>query len=274
MTIIFARSRHVYDSYLDFWQLVELSGFPVCHVDECDLTQDVVYVTSLVNREWDALIQAYEGRPRRAHLILWNLERPDGWAGGSVGSYGLRCWRMLHQRHFDEIWVSDRRLASETELRFVVLGSHPGLGTPGIVEKQYDFCHMSVKTNRRQSIYKHFDNIGPNCWPPQRDAVLKASRFALNVHQDRHPFQEPLRFALFAAYGLPILTEDIYDSFPWGTSTMFYSPYPGIVRRMKDLLKEDYDKCARVGLRAHHLMCEDLTFGKCVRQAVKESLER
>lgn len=273
MTITFVRPRHKYDSYRDFWKLVELSGFPTCFVDECDLTKPVVYITTMVNTTWGNLIRAFEGKRRRAHLILWNLERPYGWAG-SVGKYGDKCWQMMHSRHFDEVWVSDRRLAQETELRFVILGSHPDLGHPGDAKK-HDFCHMSVATNRRQSVYKHFDNIGPNCWPPQRDEVLRASRFALNVHQDNHPFQEPLRFALFAAYGLPIITETIFDAFPWGGETMIFNPYPSLVAKMRQVIDDKaYGRFVEMGMRGRQLMCFENTFRACVVQAVKESVER
>ena len=36
--IIFTRTRHTYDSYSDFWKLVELSGFNICFVDEIDIS--------------------------------------------------------------------------------------------------------------------------------------------------------------------------------------------------------------------------------------------
>ncbi len=37
--ITFVKTRHVYDSYTDFWRLVELSGFPTIYYDELDLRQ-------------------------------------------------------------------------------------------------------------------------------------------------------------------------------------------------------------------------------------------
>jgi hypothetical protein len=210
-------------------------------------------------------------RQRNAHLIFWNLERPAGWTG-TVGEYGRLCRELLYTRYFDEVWLSDRELARETELRFVVLGSHPGLGVPGNA-KVYDFVHMSYITPRRQSVYKLFtdDVIAPNCWGEKRDLILKQSRFALNIHKDNHPFQEPLRLALFAAYGLPILTETILDSYPWSEEFCVYNPYDGIDGRLKQMLDEDYSRWQEMGLRARERMCVDFEFGKVVRQAVKES---
>lgn len=272
--ITFVRTRHNYESYRDFWRLVELSGFPVIYTDELDVSKPGVYITSPMNGEWRPHIDNQAGKVRRAHLILWNLERPSG-SAGTVGQYAQSCWELISKRHCDEIWVSDRRLASETELRFVVLGSDEGLGEPG-QEKKYAFCHMSYEVGRRLSIFNHFapDSIGPNCWPPERDEVLRGSKFALNVHQDRHPFQEPLRFALFAAYGLPILTEDIYDSYPWSEEFMVYSQYNNLVARMKEMISSEYERWREMGLRARERMTQHFRFKNVVEEAVRESVDR
>jgi hypothetical protein len=272
MSIIFARTRYIYDSYIDFWTLVELAGFPTCYVDEVDVSQEAIYITAPHNGEWNPHIDNQDDRPRNAHLILWNIERPSG-SAGSVGHYGKVNRELIYKRYFDEVWTSDRRLAQETQLRFVVLGSHPGLGEPGN-EKQYEFCHMSYEVPRRVNIYKHFskDVTGPNCWPPERDEVLRRSRFALNVHQDLHPFQEPLRFALFAAYGLPIVSETIYDSYPWSDEFMYYAEYDALVGKLKQLTNEEYRPHKELGERARQRMTEEFEFGKMVRQALDESV--
>lgn len=207
--IVFVKTGHHYDSYLDLFKLVELSGFELVSVSEVDVSRHCTYILAPHNGEWNPHIDNQNDKSRYAHLIQWNIERPDG-SAGSIGNYGIRQRELIYEFYFDEVWVSDRELAHKTKhsTRFVVLGSDEGLGEPG-TQKKYDFCHMSAEVNRRQSIYKHFDEkqIGRNCWPPMRDDILKASKFALNVHQDQHPFQEPLRFALFAAYGLPIISE-------------------------------------------------------------------
>lgn len=271
--IIFACTRHVYDSYTDFWRLVELARFPIIFVDQVDLSASHIYVSTMVNSEWETLMQRSRRGPRNAHTILWNLERPIGWTKTLMG-YNLKCHTMTDKRWFDEIWVSDRQLARESELRFVVLGSHPDLGQPGRIEdKKYDVVHMSVPTNRRQSIYKHLDQgqIGPNCWGEDRDRVLRESKFALNVHQDGHPWQEPLRFALFAAYGLPILTESIADSYPWSEEYMITDEYPHLVGHLAAMVANKYERWHKFGERARHRMTVDFEFGKMVRLAIRES---
>jgi len=270
--VTFVRTRYVYDSYTDFWKLVELSGFPTIYVDELDASQPGVFIVAPMNGEWRPHIDNQAGKPRNAHLIMWNLERPSG-SAGSVGQYAQANRDLIYKRHVDEVWVSDRRLAAETELRFVVLGSDEGLGEPS-ERKKYQFVHMSYETPRRQTIYKQFkpEAVAPNCWPPERDEVLKLSKFALNVHQDSHPFQEPLRFALFAAYGLPIVSETIYDSYPWSEEFMVYAHYDGLVGKMRQVLNNDYERWREMGLAARERMCGEFRFKDMVERAVTESV--
>jgi len=258
-------------------RLAELSDFPVIYSDEVDIAKEGVYIHITMNGDVEAHLknEVNSGKVRHAHLILWNIERPSG-SAGSVGNYAKRHEQLLYDRLFDEIWVSDRRLAEETHLRFVVLGSDAGLGEPGD-EKKYDFCHMSYELPHRAAIYNKFpqERIGPNCWPPERDEVLKQSKFGLNIHQEeRHtPFQEPLRLALYAAYGLPVITETIFDAYPWDSDIAIFSGYDSIVSRLKSALDDNYEPYKQMGLRARERMTGEFQFGKCVREAVSQSLD-
>lgn len=295
--ITFCRPVHNYESYADFWTLVSLSDFPIISVSDLDISQEGVFITAPMNEDWREHIneQHKQKRPVYAHLIHWNLERPSG-SAGSVGNYakqntylkdglwpnGERTKRRgdgqtvtAYGRFIDENWTSDRRLADETQLRFVVLGSDTGLGSPGN-EKQYSFCHMSYEVPRRGNIYKHFlaDQIAPNCWPPERDKVLGASRFALNVHQDIHPFQEPLRLALFAAYGLPIISETIFDIYPWSEEMIITVGYDNLASKLREALISDYEPYREMGLRARERMTGDFNFKKCVLEAIEQSVNR
>jgi len=271
--IIFVKTRHHYDSYTDFFRLAELNEFPIIYVDELDISHPGVYITTPLNGEWEPHIDNQRHKTFQAYLIQWNLERPTG-SAGTGGEYMRRQWWLMHNRYFDEVWVSDAELARESSLRFVVLGSDEQLGEPG-EEKKFDFCHMSYETGRRQTIYKSFpvSSIAPNCWPPERDIVLKQSRFALNVHQDRHPYQEPLRLALFAAYGLPIISESIYDMTPWIEESIITTGYDSLISRIKQALTEDYAPYLEMAMRARDRMCKDFQFGKVVREAVRQSVD-
>ena len=84
--ITFVKTRHVYDSYTDFWRLVELSGFPTIYYDEMDLRQSGVFIISPTNGSVEQHLENHVNDfPRNAHLILWNLERPSG-SAGSIGN--------------------------------------------------------------------------------------------------------------------------------------------------------------------------------------------
>jgi len=274
--IIFCKPVHHYDSYTDFWKLVELSEFPIVRVDEIDITRDGIYITAPMNGDYKEYIsgqiekQISSGLPRLAHLICWNLERPAG--SGSTGQYAKDCFEWFETRLVDEVWVSDPALADETQLRYVALGSDYGLGEPS--EKiSYDFTHMSVEIPRRMEIYKHFGEaqIGQNAWGDERHNILQASKFALNVHQDNYPFCEPLRIALFAAYGLPIISEKLLSGYPYGDSIVQFA-YHDLVSGLKTALNDDYGQWLERGLALRELLCDNLQFGKVVRQAVKESV--
>lgn len=274
--IIFAKPVHHYDSYTDFWQLVELSGFPIISVDEIDLNQRAVFITAPFNGDWEEYISGQIellkklDLQRLAHLIVWNLERPSG-SSGSVSTYAVNCYDWMYKRLADEVWVSDPALADETQLRYVVLGSDYGLGEPG-ENKKYDFAHMSVVIPRRSTIYSMFGEhqIGQNAWGAKRHNILQASRFAVNVHQDNFPYCEPLRIALFAAYGLPIISETLRDSFPYAGDIVTHN-YHGLVAAIKTAINEDYRRWKNMGMRLRKLLCDDLQFGKMVRRAVNET---
>lgn len=273
--ITFVKTRHFYDSYRDMIRLAELSDFPIIYSDEVDTSKEGVYIFITMNGDVEEHLknEVNSGKPRYAHLVLWNIERPSG-SAGSVGNYAKRHRQLIYDRLFDEVWCSDMRLAEETQLRFVVLGSDEGLGSVGN-DKKYDLVHMSYEIPRRTNIYKHFngDDIGPNCWPPERDEVLRASRFALNIHQDIHPFQEPLRLALFAAYGLPVISETIFDAYPWDTDIAIFSGYDSIVSRLRQALTEDYEPYRQMGQRARERMTGAFRFKTMVERAVRESVD-
>lgn len=274
MKIVFVKTRYRYDSYTDYWSLVDLNGFDTCYVDEVDISKPRIYVVSPMNGEWRPHIENQVGKRHNAHLVHWLLERPSG--SGGMFEYARSNRQYLYDRLLDDIWVSDRGMASETLFRFVILGSHYELGEPSH-DKTYDFCHMSYLTDRRLRVYNHFgqNQIGPNCWPwdtnPSRDDVLKHSRFALNIHQDTYPFQEPLRLALFAAYGLPVLTESIKDAYPWNEDTCVFNGYNGIQGRLREMIGNDYNRWWDTGMKARDMMCDEFNFRKMVLAAIKET---
>jgi len=76
-SIVFIRTRHVYDSYQDLFRLVELSGFPIIYADEFDYSEYGVFITAPWNGDWEQHLANHIHKERKSHLILWNLERPS-----------------------------------------------------------------------------------------------------------------------------------------------------------------------------------------------------
>jgi hypothetical protein len=264
--IVFAQPRHLYQSYTDFWRLVELSEYPTCYVDEIDFDSQNIYITAPWNGDAESHISNHTKQQRNCHIILWNLERP-GSENGAVMWYGKRQRELMQKlRVVDECWVSDRQLAVETGLRYVTLGSHYGLGEPSD-HKIYHAVHMSYAVPRRQTIYNKINNLAPNGWGDERHQILQQSFFAVNIHQDNFGFVEPLRFALFAAYGLPTISEHVANSDPYWEHILWadYADIPDVLNRN---MGQNYKIFKEYGLEFRKLLCEDFNFRKMVDEAV------
>jgi len=263
--IIFAKTRYNYDSYSDFWKLVELSGFDTCFVDEIDIAaQNTTYIITPINGEFRPHIKHHRDelkKPWNAKLIWWNLERHttmDNVILDDIVDY------------VNDIWVSDRYYATlNKKFKFVVLGSHPDLRmNKDNISKIYDYCHISYVYGRRDYIHyelkRHGLNIGPNGWGEERDKILRASKLLINIHQDIHPISEPLRFAICAAYSLPIISETIKD------------PYPLI--QNKDIIITDYDGVITKTIEKYNsdlsYMSNAIYDNLCIKNTFKISVEK
>ncbi len=220
---VFARTRWSYDSYRDYWTLVELAGFRTCYVDEMDLLADETYIVTPVNGE----LRPYVGRFRavtggraaqKARLIWWNLERPD--SGSDEGQFPGSLVSLVATEAldwFDFVWSSCRFMASQDpRIVHVVMGSDQRLARIGKQEAAYDIAHLSYLTSRRHAILGQLRHlrIAPNSWEPERSRILAGTRAMLNVHQTPAPIVEPLRFVLAAAFGMPLLSETCADPWP------------------------------------------------------------
>lgn len=268
-TLSFVRTRYDYDSYVDFWRLVELSGFPWRYVDEVDVGEKAVFILSPINGEWGAHMESQRDKDRRAHLVLWDLERPL--PRGGLGQAREHAQRYLDRRLFDEIWVSDRLLARECSFRFVVMGSDERLAQGRRKPGRWEICHFSYVNARRETILNKLAHrrVAPNGWGRKRARTVNASRFGLSVHQDGQPYQEPLRLALFAAYGLPTISEHVYDPYPWTGETMTFASYPDLVETVDEALDGDYGRYEAMGERAKQMMCCHFRFREQVLGAVE-----
>lgn len=281
MEIIFALTRHKYQSYTDYRELVKLGNFQQCYVDQVDFAKpDTFYIVSPINGEWRPHRDAYRiSQNYNVRVALWDLERPAG--RGGLASYMAGAKDLLDHWYFDEIWLSDQWLASEIHdqrVRFVPLGSHPSLGTlERAKEFGYDFAHLSYEINRRSKIYGELAGrnvrITPNCWGQERKDNLVKTKFLLNVHQDDSPLIEPLRLAVAAAFGIPILSEKILNAYPYTrqgeTHNIIQVEYNELVGKAATMLSDDYGWHLAMGRRCHALMCQDYRFDRVVKEAVE-----
>lgn len=267
--IVFLKTEWYYQSYIDYWKLVELSGFSVIENKKLDARKKVVYIISPYNGEWEPLIDKL-GRAKhkkQCRFILWDLERPHG--RGGLEAYIDNGQRLLDEKYFDEIWVSDRQLANDSGFRYVTLGTDMRLGRLGNI-KTFDFVHMSYVNSRRMPIMEKIPgNVALNSWPPKRNEILASSKFGLCTHQDDDLYMEPLRFALFAAYGLPIVTESLYNGFPY-TDFIVQEDAINLPSRCKDLLNEPYRIWRKAGYDIRSLMCDTFRFRDMVLDAVSD----
>jgi hypothetical protein len=259
--IYFARTRHEYPSYSDLWRLVELSDFPLIYVDEIDISRTAVYIFTPMNGEVFELLDRIRDQPRRAKLIWWFLERLDSTPMLEDGSFE----RLRPQ--VDEVWVSDRwEAAQHPGFRYVCLASHPGLGNDPL-PSHYDFTHQSYVHGRRIAIMNELAKKslreGPCAWGAERDQVLRTSKLMLHVHQYHLALYTPLRFALAAAYAMPLISERLFDPFPL-EGVIEQAGYGEIVDRVVSVARDPGDR----GTRLYQALCLDRTFREEVEQAL------
>jgi hypothetical protein len=282
--IVFAHTAHVYASYTDYRKLVELGGFETCVAGAIDFGRDAVYILSPLNGEYRPHRDNFRGKPYKAHVISWCLERPSGANGLRDFVRGQK--QLLDDWYFDEIWLSDRYLVkhvNDSRVRFVPLGSHIGLGDPSRAHQkrrvyEYDYIHLSYLVGRRKAIIDGLAHRGhasaPNSWPPERHDLLMNSAFMLNIHQDNWPIIEPLRLALAAAYAMPVITEEIRDSYPYNRGGDRHNTWPvkyaDFVEEVLRVIKSDYEPFRAMGWRMHALMTGEFEFGRQVKKAARE----
>lgn len=271
--IVFVKTRWPYQSYTDFWAMVDLAGYPTCYVDEVDVEAERVYIVNPLNGEWEPMLRhrlMTEGRAKRATLVSWTIEPPV------KSDYLPNLRRTVDEGLVDWIWMGYRNLAQAADrprIRFVPVGSMEGLGSER-GESQHDVIHLSYPTHRRRVLYDDLMRkgvpIAPNGWGRDRDAALRTSRFLLNVHKD-DGFQayEPLRFAVAAAYGLPIISESCADPWPYRAMMDYYeTSYDAAAETTLAALSQDYGPWAAMGQRTRHRMTTEFAFDKCVEEAV------
>lgn len=250
--VIFIRPRHDYDSYHDFWRLVELSGYTIAYHDAIDLhRRDVTYIAPMINAEFN-----FEGATAR--IVHWNME-----------------W--LEDRTFPilpgirETWTADKAHAKATNLRYVPVGSHKDFAHNARRSPDaYDVATIAYQSGRRQHITYLLNSNGVTTAPNrgefyEREKLLNTSRLVLHVHQTEAQVISPLRFAVAAAYRLPLLSEQCEDPGIYADAVPF-SEYDNLLAHVKSWL--DYGDLEGKAQALHQLLCEEYTFRKCIEAAL------
>jgi hypothetical protein len=279
--LVFAKTSYTYQSYVDFWRLVELAGFETCFVKDIDLERDAVYVTTPINGEIRPHVKHRRSiltKPQQAKIIWFNLERCDSGnyeIGKIVGNECVTKTTDEILEYVDHIWVGDRYYTViDPRTIHVLLGSDSRLagGPPG--DKVWDVCTLSYNNHRRDQIYgplKQQVRMAPgSAWDGDRDHILRSSRSMVYVHQTPMPIGAPLRMALAAAYKLPVISEQLADAYPHRDGhDVLLAPYDQIIPRTLGALQ---GSLAELGENLHRKLCVELPFRKCVEEGIERTL--
>ncbi len=207
--IVFARPRHEYGSYRDFWHLVDLAGFRVQYINEIDWSQGHVTVIGIPKTpDWKQIPDRHNAR-----LIWWNIER-------CVNADDV--WDMSNPRVprcVDEVWTSDRSIATRFNWKYVFLGGHSAFASGKMPSKRYDIITLMAPLPRRTDLFNELKRFNVadtgDLWGEERDLRLRQSRLMLMCHQDDQPICEPPRMMIGGCYALPMLCEESTDSGYW-----------------------------------------------------------
>jgi len=210
----------IYPSYREeLWELVKLSGFETCKLDEIDYQSNDHYICYLRNGNTEANFNHIQAKDRKCKLILFLLEWGT-WKDGVMQGFDL-------EPYWDSIWVSDRYYREllryknpDIKVEYVFFGGHKDFcGQPSTQE--WDFVHLSYAYGTREHKMQIMANNGytfaPNGWGEEKKYSLAHSRWGLCLHQFPVSFANSQRLTLFASWKLPIISDVIRDPYPYQT---------------------------------------------------------
>lgn len=269
--VYFVRMREMldgyYDAYRDLFRLAELSGYPVIWLDDVDPDSDNTYILSPLNGSWEHGWQ----NPRARFILLdleWRLEK---------GGYEWNQSMLKTPPGVAEVWACDKWYAGITGARYVPLGSHPGLmeaERPSL--DHFDVTLLAYVWGRRNGLadelLKRGLTIAPSKWNPDRDALLKNTTAMIHAHQWEKDgviikTVAPLRFAIAAAYSLPLISEQVQDRDIFNDVVLF-SEFAAMPDYVTTLVKRYAGELKERGQALHQLLCVEHSFRKCIERAL------
>jgi hypothetical protein len=246
-----------YPSYTDVRRLVALSGFEAISLADAAVTLDHA----------DTLIYL---SPEQPYDIGANADRQIWWTLEYGGEYApdLTDWR-------GEVWACDPTWAQVHGAKLVVMGSHPELADTyrSAVEKPYDFLMLAYMTERRQRLIRQLADLKSpaEAYPGYmmgRTEQLIQSKLMLHAHQrDDTPAIAPQRFALCAAYKLPLIHEAVPDTGEYDIYAHF-AEYSGLEKMTRWMLYNNRE-LPKVGEFLYQQLCVEQPFRKSVEDALK-----
>lgn len=253
-----------YRSYVDFFRLAELAGYPIIPLAQMD-TSDATkaYIVTPLNDEW---LNGWPGA--KARIIHWELEWRWDWRADVNEPPGVA-----------EVWASDKMFALQIGAKYVPMGSDSRLNEllleASNPPKAYDVAQVSYQVPRRQAITQRLQTEGlvvaqnENLWSVNRSQILRQSRVMVHVHQHENaPGVAPLRWCLAAAHKLPIITEHIPDRGIFGYTHMLMATYNYLPPFTAMVVRDSYSRLNDYAAALHDLLCRDLTFRKSVEAAL------
>lgn len=256
--VVFCRTRYAYDSYRDYWTLVELNGYPTCYIDEIPRAgvRDKTFILTPLNGEWE------NGVVTDGRVILWQFEwNVDG------------AFRV--PSGVSEVWAPDAWFATCIQAKYVPLGGDARLNPEpdATREKRYDVAMLSYMVNRRQEVAAQLQGRGltlaPNGWFDERHETLLASRVMCHVHQHGHiPAVAAQRFVLAAAYGLPLFTETLADVGIFDHHRLLMTDHVHYAEFVAMWLKAPTQRLVDLGQAIRHLLTVEYPFRRCIEAAV------
>lgn len=265
--VYFVRMREMldgyYDPYKDYFRIAELSGYPIIWLNEIDPDSDNIYILSPLNGNWTRGWQ----NPK-ARIILHDLE----WRLKTGEGYQWSESELVTPPGVAEVWASDKWYAGVTGAKYVPLGSHPGLVEDSPPVEHYDTTFQAYIHGRRdhmQNLLAQQDiSVAPSKWNPERDALLKSTTAMLHVHQwEGITTIAPLRFAIAAAYGLPLISEQVHDRSIFDEIVLF-TTYDAMPAYVKTLTRRYQDDLRQRGQALKELLCGEYSFRNCVERAL------
>jgi hypothetical protein len=278
---VFVKSGIEYESYTDFWRLVTLAGYRTLKAKEVDLQWDGTYIWPILDVELLGLMNP-ASRSRRARIIFWYLERPDAHLPDPATSDPGQILREGLGELIpwvDAVWVSDRGLHRvDPRTVYAVLGGHPDLRDAEPGPRTTDVLHLGQETPRRKAVLNELRRQGTSLttgslWAQKRTQALGSSRLLISIDRmEGLHVASPLRYALAAAWRLPILSEAVPDPHPLvqGESVLM-APYPQLAGAACRVLG-DPELLGRVSELAYRTYCLEWTFRRGVTLALRETV--